>query len=274
VKANKYAWEKFVRDSEALTSKDKLVAFIMGTYANKDGWNVMVSQKTMARQVAASLSTIERAVRKLIAADFIEQTHRAVNRGPRPGPARYRLTIPLCYWGPVPEGVDVNALAFYPSVENEVHPSPMAADTPVDVLVHPSSAMDESEWWEAPPVISDGWPLHSEAIDPSLEVDSPFTDDGLTVFNRFSTEEEDHFGTNVPSPTPIPARTRTASIQPPLVTAAPEPLGLGPSQPRLFLEARLGRGLTDEEDVLAAKLDWAGKTRTQILSALYRLQMA
>lgn len=47
----------------------------------------------MSRQVGASLSTIERAVRKLVTAGHIEQTRRAVNRGPNPSPAHYRLTI-------------------------------------------------------------------------------------------------------------------------------------------------------------------------------------
>lgn len=268
---NKYAWEKVVRDTEALNSKDKLVAFIMGTYANKDGWNVMVSQETLARQVGSSLSTIERAVRSLANAGFIEQTRRAVNRGPNPGPAHYRLTIPLSHWQPVPEGMEVRLVPFHPTVENKVHPSPMTAQT----KVHPSPMTVETEWWEDSPVISDGFTRHFDPIDPSNEVDSPVTRDGLTVFNRSSTEQEEHFGTTVPSRTPLrSADAGSPPRQPPLMQSVPTaqerylPMG----QPRAFLESKLGRELLEEEEALAARMDAKGSHRAAILSAIQSIR--
>lgn len=64
-------------------------------------------------------------------------------------------------------------------------------------------------------------------------------------------------------------------VQPPLMQSVPTS---GPSlaigqQPRLFLEAKLGRELHESEEALAAKLDAKGNSRTSILIAIQGLRI-
>jgi hypothetical protein len=92
-----FTWQRAVRDSDLpLTTKG--VAFILATYANRDGSGVHPGNRRLEQDTGLSDKPVRRHLAALRAAGLIERTHRARSGRPVPGGDAmadvYRLTLP------------------------------------------------------------------------------------------------------------------------------------------------------------------------------------
>lgn len=125
----------------------------------------------------------------------------------------------------------------------------------------------------APPLIGEQTSAHSWS-----DLRSPVNGPPLTSGRQEEPREEPREQTKEDSSSAV-AKSATSDAgrlpkQPPLMQSVPTPVeSLGYGQPRLFLEAKLGRGLYDGEESLAAAMHARGKSRGEILKSLQSVRI-
>ncbi len=102
--AGNYAWSRWIRRAD-LPQPTKVVALILGTYANKDGSNVRVGQDRLADEAGSDTRYVRDSLAILLHLGLLEITH----KGRRAGDAdTYRLTTPGPGHPPIPMRRDKN----------------------------------------------------------------------------------------------------------------------------------------------------------------------
>lgn len=93
---DRFEWERKLRTA-ALTPRGKAVALTMATYGNADGTRIFPSITQLSEDTGLSTRTVDRALKELREAGFIEQLKRgrAMGRGLEGFSSSYRLTFPL-----------------------------------------------------------------------------------------------------------------------------------------------------------------------------------
>lgn len=139
----RYTWEKAIRAARLGTTATS-VALVLATYANADGTSVHPGDRLVAEGLAVSLSTVERATKRLRDEGWLKKVS---DRNHRAGLANeYRLTLP-------------NRIA--PVLDDATARS---TDRPADVGDRPSSATDRPSLVQGSPGTAEVPPTHYQPI--------------------------------------------------------------------------------------------------------------
>jgi len=134
---------KWVLHSSASDRAIRLLA-VLGLYANRTSWEAWPSRRTLARELDASLSSVDRALRELVTLGVVEVVHRRNAEG-EPTSNLYRLKYGT------PGGASPAALPLVTDAARSIHPcsgvaSPVTHRTRSIELEVLTVAFDERFW--------------------------------------------------------------------------------------------------------------------------------